>query len=121
VQRDARAWLGPVEHDNDALGNRDGYASEDFSEIQNDDETPGGRFAMDNGIQIAIVRPRNFRDAATVGEYYRQGIPVIINLEDVSNYSKPGLRNVACPRCGTGWGTAARRSPVPAGGMPGAG
>jgi cell division inhibitor SepF len=40
---------------------------------------------MGNGIQIAIVRPRNFRDAATVGEYYRQGIPVIINLEDMDN------------------------------------
>jgi cell division inhibitor SepF len=36
-------------------------------------------------IQISIVRPRNFRDAITVGEYYRQGIPVIINLEDMDN------------------------------------
>jgi cell division inhibitor SepF len=54
-------------------------------EVQNDDETPSGQLAMGNGIQIAIVRPRNFRDAATVGEYYRQGIPVIINLEDMDN------------------------------------
>jgi cell division inhibitor SepF len=40
---------------------------------------------MGSGIQIAIVRPRNFRDASTVGEYYRQEIPVIINLEDMDN------------------------------------
>jgi cell division inhibitor SepF len=40
---------------------------------------------MGNGIQIAIVRPRNFRDAASVGEYFRRGIPVIINLEDVDH------------------------------------
>jgi cell division inhibitor SepF len=40
---------------------------------------------MGNGIQIAVVRPRNFQDAATVGEYYRQEIPVVINLEDMDN------------------------------------
>ena len=85
VQRNARAWLGLVEHDNDALVNKDGYAPEGVSEIQDDDETPSGQFAMGNGIQIAIVRPRNFRDSATVGEYYRQGIPVIINVEDLEN------------------------------------
>jgi cell division inhibitor SepF len=85
VRRNARAWLGLVEHDNDALVNKGGYASEDVSEVQNDDETPSGQLAMGNGIQIAIVRPRNFRDGATVGEYYRQGIPVIINLEDMDN------------------------------------
>jgi cell division inhibitor SepF len=82
VQRKARDWLGLVEHDDDASVNGDGYGSEDFSEVQGDDET---QLAVDNGIQIAIVRPRNFRDAATVGEYYRQEIPVIINLENMDN------------------------------------
>ena len=85
VQRNARAWLGLVEHDNDAVVDEDGYTSEDVSEVQDDDEIPYGQVAMGNGIQIAIVRPRNFRDAATVGEYYRQGIPVIITLEDVDH------------------------------------
>ena len=65
MQRDARAWLGPIEHDND--------------------ETSDSQFAMGNGIQIAVVRPRNFRDAATIGEYYRQQVPVVINLEDMDN------------------------------------
>src|ERR1700757_3122447 len=85
VRRNARTWLGLAGHDNDALVNTDGYASEDVSEVQFDDETASDQLAMGNGIQIAIVRPRNFRDAATVGEYYRQEIPVIINLEDMDN------------------------------------
>jgi cell division inhibitor SepF len=85
VRRNARDWLGLVEHDNDALINKDGYASEDVSQLQNDDETPSDQLSMGNDIQIAIVRPRNFRDAATVGEYYRQEIPVIINLEDMDH------------------------------------
>jgi cell division inhibitor SepF len=84
VQRNARAWLGLVEPDHGALVDQDGYEPEDGSEIQ-DDETPRGQLALDGGIQIAIVRPRSFRDAATIGEYYRRGIPVIINLEDMDN------------------------------------
>jgi cell division inhibitor SepF len=85
VRRNARAWLGLVEHDNNAPVDEDGYAAEDFSEVQDDDEIPSDQLAMGYGIQIAVVRPRNFRDAATVGEYFRQEIPVIINLEDVDN------------------------------------
>ena len=84
MQRNARAWRGLGEHDNDALVDNDGYAF-DASEIQDDDETQNGQPAIGDGIQIAIVRPRNFRDAATVGEYFRQEIPVIINLEDMDN------------------------------------
>jgi cell division inhibitor SepF len=78
VQRNARAWLGHVEPDNDAQVSEDEYSSEDV-------ETPSGQVAAGSGTQIAIVRPRNFRDAVTIGEYFRQGIPVIINLEDMSN------------------------------------
>jgi cell division inhibitor SepF len=85
MQRNARDWLGLTGHNNDALVNNDGYASGDASEVQNENETPGGQLDMGNGLQIAIVRPRNFRDAAIVGEYFRQEIPVIINLEDLDN------------------------------------
>ena len=83
VQGNARDWLGFAKHDNDALGGDDAYDSEGYREVQDDYETPGGLLAIDEGINIAVVRPRNFRDAATVGEYYRQAIPVIINLEDM--------------------------------------
>jgi cell division inhibitor SepF len=85
VQRNARDWLGLVEHDDDALANKGGYASGRVSEVRDDDETLSGQLAVGNDIQIALVRPRNFQDAATVGEYYRQGIPVIISLEDVDH------------------------------------
>jgi cell division inhibitor SepF len=85
MRRNARDWLGRVEHDNDGLVDSDGYLYEEVGEVQGDDETPSGQLAMGNGIQIAVVRPRNFRDAATVGEYYRQEIPVIINLENMDN------------------------------------
>jgi cell division inhibitor SepF len=85
VQRNARDWLGFVGHDNDALVNEDRRASQHVSEAQDDDETPSDEFVVDNGLQIAIVRPRNFRDAVTIGDYYRQEIPVIINLEDMDN------------------------------------
>jgi cell division inhibitor SepF len=79
VQRNARAWLGPVEQDDD------GYAPDDVNGTQYDEADPSGQFAPGNGFQIAIVRPRNFRDAATVGEYFRQEIPVIIDLEEMDN------------------------------------
>jgi cell division inhibitor SepF len=83
VQRNARTWLGLVGHDTGAPVDQDGYAFEDVSETPDDYEDPDGQFAMGGGIQIAVVRPRNFRDAATVGGYFRQEIPVIINLEDM--------------------------------------
>lgn len=85
VQSNARGWRGLVENDNDVLANKDGHDSQDISEIKNDDEIPSGQPAMGDGIHIAVMRPRNFRDATTIGAYYRQGIPVIINLEDMDN------------------------------------
>jgi cell division inhibitor SepF len=89
VRRNARAWLGLAEHDHNALASEDGYSedeyAEDGSEIQNEDETPGGQLAAGSGTHIAIVRPRNFRDAITIGDYYRQDLPVIINLEGMDN------------------------------------
>lgn len=83
MQRSARDWLGLANSDHAALADEDGYASQDLGEAPYDDETTSGQLAAGNGIHIAIVRPRNFRDAATVGDYYRQEIPVIINLEDM--------------------------------------
>ena len=85
AKRNAPGWPGLIGHDPDARAYQDGYASEDFGEFRGDDESPNGQPSMGNDIQIAIVRPRNFRDAATVGEYYRQEVPVIINLEDMDN------------------------------------
>ncbi len=82
MQRNARTWLGLAGQDNAALVDQDGYAFEDASELE-DDENPDGQFDTGGAIQIAVVRPRNFRDAATIGGYFRQGISVVINLEDM--------------------------------------
>jgi cell division inhibitor SepF len=84
VQRNTRDWLGLVGHDHDAPADEDGYAPEDLGEFQ-DGDGPDGQLAMGTGVQIAVVRPRNFQGAITAGEYYRQEIPVIINLEDVDH------------------------------------
>jgi len=83
VQRNAREWLGLAVNHYDAPVDDDGYLSPDAGDAQDEDEILSDQPAADNGIHIAIVRPRNFRDAATVGEYFRQEIPVIINLEDM--------------------------------------
>lgn len=83
MARSARDWLGLASFDNDAPADEDGYLSQDLGEGQDDDEIPDDQLAAGNGVHIAIVRPRIFRDAATVGDYYRQEIPVIINLEDM--------------------------------------
>jgi cell division inhibitor SepF len=85
VQRNAREWLGFAQHDHGTLVDEDGYVTHGVGEVQNYAEAPGDQLAPDNALQIAIVRPRNFRDAATVGEYYRQEIPVIINLEGMDH------------------------------------
>ena len=85
VQLKARAWFGRAERDNNAPLDKDVYDSDDFSEIDDDDELPASLLAIGNGVKVAIVRPRNFQDAATIGEYSRQETPIIINLEDMSN------------------------------------
>jgi cell division inhibitor SepF len=35
------------------------------------------------GYRIATVRPASFSDAKAIGEYFRDGIPVIMNLADL--------------------------------------
>jgi cell division inhibitor SepF len=39
----------------------------------------------DSMHRIVTVRPRIFRDARTVGEAYREGIPVIMNLTETTD------------------------------------
>ena len=85
MPRNARDWLGFGGQDNAAPVNTNGYDPEDVGQTQDDHEVSSGQLAVGDAIQIAIVRPRNFRDAASVGEYFRQEVPVIINLEDLDN------------------------------------
>ena len=83
--RRAGTWLGLVDEEDDSSVDDaydDEYDDEDPADGEPvDEEAPSGQIAHGEGFQIAMVRARNFRDAATVGEYFRQNIPVIINLE----------------------------------------
>jgi cell division inhibitor SepF len=83
VQRNVQD--GFARQDNYAPFDEDEYAPRDDSEVYREDGPPDGQWAAEGGVQIAVVRPRNFRDAAAVGEYFRQEIPVVISLEDMPN------------------------------------
>ncbi|MFB7866412.1 cell division protein SepF [Streptomyces sp. NPDC056069] len=81
--RKASAWLGLVE-DNDERYYDDEYA--DGAEGGGDAwvTDPRVRVASDTaheqGRRIATVSPDGFRDARGIGELFRDGVPVIVNL-----------------------------------------
>lgn len=82
--RKAGAWLGLAAHDDEQVSLEDPPAETYFEEDVLDSE----EFTVDEGItadgfQVASVQPQNFLDAHTIGEYFRQDIPVIINLHDM--------------------------------------
>ncbi|MFE4453848.1 cell division protein SepF [Streptomyces sp. NPDC056796] len=82
--RKASAWLGLVE-DNDERYYDDEY-SEDAETGTNQPWVTDPRVrvasekAEDKGRRIATVTPDSFRDARAIGELFRDGVPVIVNL-----------------------------------------
>lgn len=86
--RKASAWLGLVD-DNDTGAERyyDGYADEPAEGPE-----PGESWATDPRVRVAsrvaeererrigTVTPDSFRDARAIGELFREGVPVIVNL-----------------------------------------
>lgn len=81
--RRASAWLGLVEDGDDERYYDDEYA--DGQEQGNSWVTdPRIRVASDSaeeaGRRIATVTPDSFRDARGIGEAFRDGVPVIMNL-----------------------------------------
>lgn len=82
--RKASAWLGLVE-DNDERYYDDEY-SEDAETGTNQPWVTDPRVrvasekAEDTGRRIATVTPDSFRDARAIGELFRDGVPVIVNL-----------------------------------------
>ncbi|MEU0987660.1 cell division protein SepF [Streptomyces sp. NPDC005953] len=85
--RKASAWLGLVE-DNDER-----YYGDDYAEYAEGADTgdawvtdPRVRVAASESVQeeqsrrIATVSPSCFRDARGIGELFRDGVPVIVNL-----------------------------------------
>lgn len=75
--RNAVVWLGLVEHD-DEMVSYDEPPDGPYA-----DELPGPDLAAGDGYQIATIRAQTFRDALTIGEQFRQDIPVIVSLQDL--------------------------------------
>ncbi|MGV9314855.1 cell division protein SepF [Streptomyces sp. NPDC003691] len=86
--RKASAWLGLVEDSDDryyADGGYDGEYAEaaDTGEVWATDprvRVASESAAQEDGRRIATVSPTCFRDARGIGELFRDGVPVIVNL-----------------------------------------
>ncbi|MGW0735771.1 cell division protein SepF [Streptomyces sp. NPDC002851] len=84
--RKASAWLGLVD-DNDDERYYNGYEDETGEQAE-----PGDAWVTDPRVQVAseaaeeqgrrigTVTPDGFRDARGIGEMFRDGVPVIMNL-----------------------------------------
>ncbi|MCW5251064.1 MULTISPECIES: cell division protein SepF [unclassified Streptomyces] len=80
--RKASAWLGLVDDNDDER-----YYDDDYSEGESQDTwvtDPRVKVASDvaeeRGRRIGTVTPDSFRDARAIGELFREGVPVIMNL-----------------------------------------
>ncbi|MEU8542897.1 cell division protein SepF [Streptomyces sp. NPDC048717] len=80
--RKASAWLGLVEdHDEryyddeyaDGAESNDAWVTDPRVQVASDT-------AQDRGRRIATISPDGFRDARGIGELFRAGVPVIVNL-----------------------------------------
>jgi cell division inhibitor SepF len=84
--RRASAWLGLVDDNGDESYYDEEYA--DYGEGSERADTwvtdPRVRLASESaheeGRRIATVTPDGFRDARGIGELFRDGVPVIVNL-----------------------------------------
>jgi len=83
--RKASAWLGLVDDNNNDERYYDGY-DDDAAEGPGDAWVTDPRVrvvaeaAEEEGRRIGTVTPDSFRDARGIGELFRDGVPVIINL-----------------------------------------
>ncbi|MCM2390262.1 cell division protein SepF [Streptomyces albipurpureus] len=89
--RKASAWLGLVE-DNDER-----YYGDDYAEYAEGAETgeawvtdpelrtPSDSAQEEESRRIATVSPSCFRDARGIGELFRDGVPVIVNLTSLES------------------------------------
>ncbi|MDX3386869.1 cell division protein SepF [Streptomyces sp. V2] len=82
--RKASAWLGLVDDNDDER-----YYDDDYSEGTDSGDAawvtdPRVKVATDTaeekGRRIGTVTPDSFRDARAIGELFREGVPVIMNL-----------------------------------------
>ncbi|WP_424214501.1 cell division protein SepF [Streptomyces sp. BI20] len=87
--RKASAWLGLVEDGDDERYYDDEYAEAPQGQAAGDPWVTDARVrvasdsAADRGRRIATVTPDGFRDARGIGELFREGVPVIVNLSSM--------------------------------------
>jgi cell division inhibitor SepF len=83
--RKASAWLGLVD-DSDDERYYDGYEDDGAERVSADAWVTDPRVrvaddkAEEDGRRIGTVTPDSFRDARIIGELFRDGVPVIMNL-----------------------------------------
>ncbi|MET7763373.1 cell division protein SepF [Streptomyces sp. NPDC005336] len=81
--RKASAWLGLVDDSDDERYYDDDYAEgpePGDSWVTDPRVRVADQAAQDQGTRIATVTPDGFRDARGIGELFREGVPVIVNL-----------------------------------------
>lgn len=83
--RKASAWLGLVDDGDERYYDEEyaGYAesSEPADAWVTDPRVRvASEEAHDQGRRIATITPESFRDARAIGEMFRDGVPVIVNL-----------------------------------------
>jgi cell division inhibitor SepF len=78
--RKTGTWLGLVQDEPIYAEQPPGGAYPDDDPLAGQDGF-GDPAPADEGFQIASLQPQNFRDARTIGEYFRLDIPVIFNLQ----------------------------------------
>jgi cell division inhibitor SepF len=82
--RKASAWLGLVDDHDDDRYYDDDYAEESEQPRDAWVTDPRARVAteteQEEDRRIATVTPDSFRDARGIGELFRDGVPVIVNL-----------------------------------------
>ena len=106
-------YLGLVEDDEDPRDRRyadDGYDEDDVDEAAPLDDTPRprGAVALDTAPRIApapapqidtyritTLHPRTYNEARTIGEHFRSGTPVIINLTEMDDVDAKRLVDFA--------------------------
>ena len=83
--RKASAWLGLVDDNDDERYYDDDYAEGSETGARDAWVTDprvkvAGEVAEEKGRRIGTVTPDSFRDARAIGELFRDGVPVIMNL-----------------------------------------
>ncbi|NGN67325.1 cell division protein SepF [Streptomyces sp. A7024] len=83
--RKASAWLGLVDdNDDERYYDDDNYTEESRTDgaawVTDPRVRIASEAAQEQGQRIATISPDGFRDARGIGELFREGVPVIVNL-----------------------------------------